>query len=167
MLKVYENEHKSCPEINDDTLGAGETGFARVNAPTVAFYRLAHMGFLGMDNSATLGLIANGAHPGLFPKLNSAQRRVAISFQSTHCLQRSTMQKHQKYYMFMLAALHAKDGDKDKFSQVSDCTSFSTDTYVHIIAHVRLGMAGALLRWQLRCGNLPLREPVESERRFH
>ena len=63
MLKVFENEHKSCPEIDDDTLGAGETGFARVNAPTVAFYRLAHMGFLGMDNSATLGLIANGAHP--------------------------------------------------------------------------------------------------------
>ena len=32
--------------------------------------------------------------------------------------------KHQKYYMFMLAALHAKDGDEDKFSKVSDCTSF-------------------------------------------
>ena len=123
---MFGNEHKSCPEIDDDTLGAGETGFARANAPTVAFYRhrLAHMGFLGMDNSATIGLIANGAHPGLFPKLNSAQRCVAISFHSTHCLTKTTMQKHQKYYMFMLAALHAKDGDEDKFSKESDCTSF-------------------------------------------
>ena len=38
---------------------------------------------------------------------------------------------------------------------------------MHIIAHVRLGIAGALLRWQLRCGNLTLRERVGSEGRFH
>ena len=113
MLQAFEKVHKACPEIDGAALGAGQIGFAHVNAVTVTFYRLAHDGFRGMDSTTIQGLIHNGGHRGLYPKLNAAQTRVDIPFQLTRCLQRTTTQKHQKFYTVMLAACHAKDGDHE------------------------------------------------------
>ena len=96
MLQAFEKVHKACPEIDGAALGAGQIGFAHVNAVTVTFYRLAHNGFRGMDSTTIQGLIHNGGHPGLYPKLNAAQTRVDIPFQLTHCHKRTTTQKHQK-----------------------------------------------------------------------